>query len=316
MNPPRVSAVVPNYNHARHLPQCLGALLQQSVLPHEIIVVDDGSTDDSLAVLREWSARSPLIQVHRNARNQGVVAAMNRGLEIATGDFVAFLAADDEVLPGLFEHTLPMAAQHPECGLVSGLSEWRDEARGLTWLHGTTMPNRACYVSPNEMVRLAKAGRLAMSGQNALFRKAALVAAGGWIPDLRWHTDWFGACVVAFRHGICHVPEVLSIFNLRPASYYSTARSWSERRAVLDRLLELLESGTCSDVAPRICASGMLGGFGVPMLRVVAGQRRYWRFLNAGFLRRAGRRGAEAFGRRFLPRTLARACIRVFYGKP
>jgi hypothetical protein len=109
---------------------------------------------------------------------------------------------------------------------------------------------------------------------------------------------------------------VLSIFNLRPASYYSTARSWSERRAVLDRLLELLESGACSDVAPRICASGLLGALGMPMLRVVASRRRHWHFLNAGFLRRVGRRSAEALGRRFLPRKLARACLRVFYGKP
>jgi hypothetical protein len=240
---------------------------------------------------------------------------MNRGLALAEGELMLFVAADDEVLPELLAEALPLAAKYPQAGLVSGLSEWRDEAKGLSWHHGTTMPAQACYVTPDEMVRLAKSGRLSMSGQSALYRKAALVEAGGWIPELRWFTDWFGVSVVAFRHGICHVPKVFSIFNLDPASYYNTARSGAERRGILDRMLDLLESDAYADVAPRIRESGVLGSFGMPMLRVALGRRRDWRLLNASFVRKVGRRSAEVVGRRFLPRRLARACVRRWYSK-
>ena len=80
-------------------------------------------------------------------------------------------------------------------------------------------------------------------------------------------------------------------------------------------MLQLLENDRYADVAPLIRASGMLGGFGWPMLRVVVGQRRYWRFLTVGFARHATRRFAEILGRRYCPTWLARRIVRVFYGR-
>lgn len=313
MHLPRVSVVIPNYNHARLLPRCLDALLNQSILPEEILVLDDASTDDSLEVLKAYARRSPILKVHRNERNLGVVPTMNRGLALAACDYVCFPAADDEVLPGLFEHALPLLAAHPRAGAVSGRSEWRCQTTGMRWYNGSRMPDEPCYLSPQEMIRLGRLGRLTMSGQHAIFRKTALLEAGGWVPELRWFTDFFGAWVVGFRHGLCHVPQVLSIFNLYPTSYYHTARSRIERRQTMDRLLRLLESDAYADVAPSIGKSGLLGVFGWPMLRVVASERTHWRFLNTAFLRHAGRRCAEVVGRRFFPPWLARACLRVFY---
>src|SRR5262245_27676203 len=64
-----LSVVIPNYNHAPYLPRCLGALLSQSVLPREIIVLDDASTDNSVAVVKCLAGRSPLIRLVRNEQN-------------------------------------------------------------------------------------------------------------------------------------------------------------------------------------------------------------------------------------------------------
>jgi glycosyltransferase involved in cell wall biosynthesis len=310
---PRISVVVPNYNHAKLLPRCLNALLQQPVLPLEIIVVDDASTDDSRAVLRTLAERHPLIRVHHNERNLGVCRTMNRGMELARGDWVMFPAADDEVRPGVFAHAVRMLRAHPQAGLCSGLCELHDAVTGLRWRIGGRMPAVAGFLSPQEMVALGRKHRLHISGQNAVYNKAALLAAGGWLPELRWFTDWFGAFVVGFRHGMCHVPEVLSVFNMAPTTYYHSARP-AERREVLERMLELLESERYADVAPLIRTSGMLGGFGWPMLRVMAGRARYWNYMNAAFGRSLLRRAAEIAGRRWLPRWLARRCVRWFYG--
>ncbi|MCC6235377.1 MAG: glycosyltransferase family 2 protein [Verrucomicrobiales bacterium] len=313
MSAPRLSVVIPNYNHAKLLPTCLTAVMEQSVPADEVIVIDDGSKDDSRLVLAEFAARYPRLRLEPNERNLGVVPTMNRGLGLARGDYVAFLAADDKVLPGWLEKTLPQLERHAGVGLVCGLTEWRCHSTGMTWRHGTRMPTDGAFLDPEAMVRLGRSGRLTISGQHALMNKAALLAAGGWKPELRWFTDWFATCVIAFRHGMVHVPDVLSVFNLHATSYYNTAESNAQRRETMLRILEYLESEPYADVASRIGASGLLGGFGLPMMRLVGGSMRHRRFLTAGFLRHAARRGAEVAGRRFLPAWLARACLKVFY---
>lgn len=308
-----VSVVVPNFNHARFLPRCLNALFSQTLAPDEIIVIDDASTDHSREVLQEIRAQHPALRVLVNEQNQGVNVTMNRGLAEARGEYVFFTAADDEVKPQLLERSLELLRQHPQAGVSSGLCEWRCRSTGLSWQMGTGMPRRPGYLSPAEMVTLGRQGRLIISGPSAVFRRAALVEAGGWRPELKWFSDWFGAYVVAFRHGMCHVPEVLSVFNLDTTTYYHTARSVAERRETLHRLVELLESPACADVAPGIAQSGLLGVFGWPALRVLLGRPDHRRFLTAAFARRLARRQAEILARRFFPRWLARACLRVFY---
>src|SRR5882724_656161 len=97
-----ISAIVPNFNHAQYLPRSVGALLDQPLLPCEIIVVDDASTDNSLEVLDGLARKHPLVRVLPNEKNLGCNASMNRAMAQAKADFVLFTAADDEVRSGVF----------------------------------------------------------------------------------------------------------------------------------------------------------------------------------------------------------------------
>jgi glycosyltransferase involved in cell wall biosynthesis len=91
MNPPRFSVVIPCYNASRFLPITLASVATQTMPPHEIIVVDDGSIDDSAQIAARFDSA---IRVIRQT-NQGESIARNRGIEMATGDWIAFLDADD-----------------------------------------------------------------------------------------------------------------------------------------------------------------------------------------------------------------------------
>jgi glycosyltransferase involved in cell wall biosynthesis len=308
-----LSVVVPNYNHARFLPRCLDALLRQSVTPCEILVFDDASTDDSREVLQSLARSHPIVKVHLNERNLGVNATMNRALPMVQGEYVFFTAADDEVRPGLFEKSMPLLKKHPRAGLCTGLCEWRRTDSGDSWIMGGRMPKEPCYLSPSELVGLGQSGRLMISNPSTIYRKDALQAVGGWMTELRWFTDWFGAFTIGFRHGICHVPEVLSTFCLSPTSYYHSAKSRDERREVMQRLLQHLESDAYADVAPLIGQSGILGAFGWPMLQLIASRKEHRRFLTPALVRRTARRSAEVAGRRFFPKWLERWCLKTFY---
>src|SRR5688572_24093435 len=95
MKLPRVSAIIPNYNYAYYLPRAIDSVLAQTYPHVEIVVVDDGSTDNSETVLKSYGGRIRWLR----QQNQGVAAARNHGVRETTGELVAFLDADDLWLP-------------------------------------------------------------------------------------------------------------------------------------------------------------------------------------------------------------------------
>ncbi len=310
---PRLSVIVPNYNHAAHLPVALKAILGQSVAPLEVIVVDDGSTDNSWEVLTEFARQHPTLQIHRNEKNQGIVYTLNRAIRLARGDYVFPTAADDQILPGLLEQSLKVLAKHPQAALSCTICEWRYVDSGLTWHMGAGMSDRPCYLSPDELVRLGKSGKLLIGTTSTVMRKDTLLEIGLFDAELRWHCDWYAAMVPAFRYGICFVPEVLSSFNIYSKSFYSSGHKGPEHRAVLLKLLELLNSAACADVKPRICDSGVLSLFATPMFRILLSHPEYRSFVTFSYLRRLLWRNAELTGKKILPRALQRWVLNRLY---
>src|SRR5215203_414283 len=110
-----VSVVIPCYNQAHFLGEAIESILDQSHPNFEIIVVDDGSPDDT----SEVATRYPKVRLVRQ-ENQGLSAARNSGLARSEGEYVVFLDADDRLLPGALEEGLECFEAHPECAFVSG----------------------------------------------------------------------------------------------------------------------------------------------------------------------------------------------------
>ena len=94
---PKISVVVTSFNYAHYLRETLNALVVQTYPAHEILVVDNGSTDDSVAIIREHAAKWPAIRLlqHEGGANKDLPASVKLGAETATGEFVAFCEADD-----------------------------------------------------------------------------------------------------------------------------------------------------------------------------------------------------------------------------
>lgn len=111
----QVSVIIPTYNYGRFLRECLESVFAQSVKDIEVIVVDDGSTDETPEVL--GSISESRLKVIRTA-NRGVSAARNTGLEAATGEFLAFLDADDRWRPAKLERQLRVLVSEPSVGVV------------------------------------------------------------------------------------------------------------------------------------------------------------------------------------------------------
>jgi glycosyltransferase involved in cell wall biosynthesis len=111
-----VSVVIATYNMGHYLPQAVKSVLAQSYPNVDVQIVDDGSTDDTATILRQWDAH-PRVRVHRQS-NGGQAHAKNQGVALSRGAFVAFLDADDVWVPEKLSRQMPLFAGRPEIGVV------------------------------------------------------------------------------------------------------------------------------------------------------------------------------------------------------
>lgn len=93
-SPPKISVIIPIFNAGKYLPECLDSVLSQTLEDIEVLCVDDGSTDQSLAILREYKSRNARLKII-NQHNSGPGPARNRAMKQAKGEFLAFIDADD-----------------------------------------------------------------------------------------------------------------------------------------------------------------------------------------------------------------------------
>ena len=128
MPPPKVSVIVPVYNVARYLPQCLDSLTAQTLASVEFLLINDGSTDGSAEILRAYAAKDPRFRLIEQP-NGGYSAARNTGLRAVQGDFVGFVDADDWVEPDMFEHLLSLA-EGQQADLAQSGFDWYLEQEG------------------------------------------------------------------------------------------------------------------------------------------------------------------------------------------
>lgn len=247
---PTYTVVMPNYNHARYIEAALGAHLAQVEPALEILVVDDASTDESCAVVEHLAAQHPRLRLIRLARNAGVNAAMNRGLREARGDYVCFSAADDLVTPEFSVESLRALAPYPDAAFCFSDAAILIGDTGVVRHSPLFLSDGPCRLSAAHMRRFLERTCYHLPSHSIVYRRDLLLAIGGFVEDLRWIADWFMNYVLAFRHGACYVPRVLTFFRVSSTSYSAVgSREDPAQRQLLDRMLELLGSEAYRDVA-------------------------------------------------------------------
>ena len=168
---PSVSVVIPCYNSAPFVARAIESAINQSVVPVEIICVNDGSTDETLWVLQELVGEFPNLITVIGESHRGGAAARNTGLAVASGEYVQFLDADDELLPTKLQFQLRLGAGYGkfEADIVAGV---------FMWFGMVKMP---CLCGPKYLNPWANliSSNLGVTSAN-LWRRDALNAVGGW----------------------------------------------------------------------------------------------------------------------------------------
>jgi glycosyltransferase involved in cell wall biosynthesis len=150
-----ISIIIPTFNYEKFIKRAIDSVLKQDLLPLELIIIDDGSTDNTeTLVLQYINQELPIPLVYYKKENQGVAAARNYGAKYARGEHILFLDADDELLPDALENLAEPFQRHPELGLVLGKGinvnkDGEPRIKKNQFLHSEPVTNFKAYLDKN-----------------------------------------------------------------------------------------------------------------------------------------------------------------------
>jgi glycosyltransferase involved in cell wall biosynthesis len=194
-----VSVVIPVYNRAHAVCKAVESALQQTHPPHEVIVVDDGSTDESSETLARFGERIRIL----HQENRGVAAARNAGIAAATGTHILFLDSDDVLDPSCIARELARFAEDPSLGLVFTGTEFFDP-EGLL-----VRPSTECVDGQVAEELLLLERNIISTVSGVMVPRSVLERTGSFDERLRVSEDWDFFYRIALLYPVGRVPEVL-----------------------------------------------------------------------------------------------------------
>jgi glycosyltransferase involved in cell wall biosynthesis len=186
----RVSIVTPFLNAGPFLREAIESVLGQTYPHWELLLVDDGSSDESAAIAQAFAATRPdriRCFQHEGRANRGASASRNLATRMARGEYIAFLDADDVYLPRKLEEQLPLLEAHPAAGMLYGGTEYwyswtgrpEDRGRDMVWRRYGVEPN-ATIAPPRLLTTFLRDGGTVPCMGSVLARRRAIEQVGGW----------------------------------------------------------------------------------------------------------------------------------------
>lgn len=201
---PRVTVLMPVYNGEKHLREALESILCQTFKDFEFLVVDDGSTDRSVEIIKSY--QDPRIRLMHNGTNHGLIYSLNEGMALATGEYVARMDCDDISLPERFARQVAFLDTHPEIGACG------------TWFRKFGAANKVLrWKEDPESVRCGFIFGPMLSHPTVMFRRALFEK-----HNLRYSSDYVHAedyelWVRALRYmKFANLGEVLLLYRVHP----------------------------------------------------------------------------------------------------
>jgi glycosyltransferase involved in cell wall biosynthesis len=291
-----VSVVITTYNHGRFISDAIESVLTQTYPSVEIVIVDDGSQDDTKEKVKQYGSARYIWQA-----NSGLSAARNTGIRESRGKYIVFLDADDILYPEAVRHNVEFFEKHPDCGFVCG-------SYRIVSADRTVLFEKARNEEELSYLDFLSANKIAMNA-TILYRRDVLIAVGGFDESIRACEDWDIYLRIAKHHRIaCHGKIVAEYRRHSDNMSHNAGRMFESGVIVLRRQLASVQKGEGHRVAYEA---------GMELLRQMYLRNMLRQALND--FKRTGRRKAALsqitlgfrFGRGFIVKALARRLVRM-----
>ena len=233
MAAPRVSVVMPVYNGARYLDEAIQSILQQTFSNFELIVIDDGSTDGTAAILGRYRSSDSRVHIFQQ-RHEGLVTALNHGVRVARGLYIARMDQDDLSLPHRLATQVAFMDSQPAVGICG------------TWIetYGADPPQIRRYPSEDEMIRSWLLFESALAHPTVMMRRDVLDRHALLYDPRAFCAEDYDLWVRAAQHTLLgNVPEVLLRYRVHAHQMVSTYEAEKRATAQGIRLRQLLRLG-------------------------------------------------------------------------
>lgn len=234
---PKLTIIVPNYQHEAYLVQRLESIKKQSFQDYEVILLDDASKDGSAAILRAYANENPDWQLIINDQNSGSpFKQWNKGVALAQGEYIWVAESDDLAHPDLLAALVPLLDENPQVGIAYAQSMLIDEKGNE--LNSYEENLRFLYKSEAWQKDFIISGKQACqqwlffhnpipNASGALFRKSAYLAVGGGDPEMRLNGDWHLYAKILLQYDLAFKADILNYFRV----HTQTQRSRSRKQA-------------------------------------------------------------------------------------
>lgn len=305
------TAILSNYNDSPYLPGTIARLLNQTVAFDELLLIDDASTDDSVAIMRRLTADVPYVRVLVNPENIGVVGAFNRGLAEATGDFIFCLSADDQYSAHLVEWAEQALALNPDVALIAGNARVLHVDTGEEEHLILPFASEFATYTPSELEHMMDRRRLTFFGGANLLRRQTVLDMGGLRAPLQWSSDWFLYLAIALRYPFAIVPHELTCIKVSGKQYSSRMQQWKYQRPVIEAFLKMLQNDY-ADLYPVFRRHALLPTYDFQALRLLLITPQYRHFITPLLLwRLAVYKPLRFMARQLIPRRYFAAVRRM-----
>jgi glycosyltransferase involved in cell wall biosynthesis len=197
---PKVTVLMSVYNGEKYLQEAVESILKQTFRDFEFIIINDGSTDNSSAILTHYEQIDGRIRVC-NQENRGLIASLNRGCQLAKGKYIARMDADDLSLPERLARQVDYLETHPDVGVLGTWVEWIDEnGISISKVREPTMPNTISWTLPT---------RNCLSHASVTMRRDVIEQVGFYNPEALHAEDydlWTRASSIT---KLANIPEIL-----------------------------------------------------------------------------------------------------------
>lgn len=234
----RISIVIPNYNHSALIESSVKSCYEQSLPAYEIIVVDDGSTDNSLDILTSLQKSIPTLKVYSSKENFGAIHAINHGARITEGEILLIRSADDILDKNAIRHATEAFEKFPDTKIAFGEVLYFHEDINNGTKETLALSSEVRFLSPNELMQAWKPD-FNLPDAACFVRKTTFFEQGCLQEEAKWYSTWLCFTSIALRYGLTFIPAILNSFWVN-ASSYGTAnlRNPKIQRDVLRFLIE------------------------------------------------------------------------------
>jgi glycosyltransferase involved in cell wall biosynthesis len=208
----KVNVFMPCYNSEKYIGQAIESILGQKYTDFKLIIIDDGSTDNSVEIINKYAAEDTRIRLLKNGVNRGIVFTRNRGLEECQCDYMALMDSDDVAAPERLEKEVAFLDEHKDVIAVGGLYQLMDES-------GKLRPEKLKLTESDEEIRARMLFANVIANGTVLLRKEKIDQANiRYREHLHASEDYLFWCEVLNVGKICNIGEIFQYYRLHENS--------------------------------------------------------------------------------------------------